>query len=115
MSNSEREYVEAVALWEGEVRKYEKSYPGYCKKCLGWGGKLWIDHEGRPQRTDCPCCVHKNHCPRCGEQLELVEKDTYADELICPDCGWGEESLGLPEKPLLEEFLEEEEEEETAS
>ena len=68
--------------------EFEKNYPGYCRKCKGWG--MCKSLSPNIQILDCEC-FKEGHCPRCGEnQLDTLR--------ICSNCGWNPDDAnrGLP-------------------
>jgi len=68
--------------------EYLRIFPGYCKKCEGWGL-----HKGfRPTVHFRECeCMQADTCPRCGRENAL-------DLGTCRVCGWNvdDKERGLP-------------------
>ena len=51
-----------------------------CKTCHGQG--VVADHSPTPSISDCPDCIGKGVCPRCGENL------AHPRTFTCQKCGF---------------------------
>lgn len=89
--------------WLKDKKEYEEKWPGYCRKCGGWGGHYYT-FDPSPAglslapgtMTDydlCSYCLENGICPRCGKAT-LDE-----DGNICATCGWNSEMSGIMEEP----------------
>lgn len=73
-------------------------WPGYCKKCLGWGGGTFYEHhdEGGPEQLLDPCDREPyTTCHRCGVPGTL----SVDGEGPCKNCGWNYDDGLLEEDP----------------
>ena len=75
---------------EADHMEWKSNWPKSCGKCGGWGGHKYGATYWEPEYfEECPACVEKGHCPRCGESLGIEEKEYY-DNLTCTACGWND-------------------------
>lgn len=84
---------------------YVEEWPKFCRDCGGYGAATFIEN-GAPHgcgfwpmevQDDCPSCIGKGICPRCGT---LNYDDWVDDEVPCPECGW---VFGMPGTAALPE------------
>ena len=78
-------YTHEVAM---ERAEFERTYPKYCRKCLGWG--MFKTMSPDIQFCDCKECIGKGNCPRCSTIL--------GESHTCAECGWDQNdgARGLP-------------------
>lgn len=82
-----------------DQREWAERWPGYCRACNGWGGKV-LKFDPSPagvslsagyleefETCDECQCGDEVRCPRCGKVIEDWEQ-FQSDEAPCPHCGW---------------------------
>lgn len=70
------------------AKAYEQQWPHYCRQCDGWGGKPYGgSYWEPPDFDDCPNCMEKGICPRCGGSI-ATEEDPDDIKEQCGHCGW---------------------------
>jgi len=79
--------VAATALRDEAIAAFDLAYPNACKSCGGSGGCWWPGSWDTPSCwDDCPECMGKDTCPRCGKHYEATEAIAgyafYADGVI---------------------------------
>jgi hypothetical protein len=68
--------------------EYIRLFPGYCRKCEGWG--IHKSFSPTVQIWEC-ACMTANNCPRCGAE-GMLSLGT------CPVCDWNmdDKERGVP-------------------
>jgi hypothetical protein len=95
------------AEWD-EMDQWVRDHPNYCRHCQGMGG-FASSYDPSPAGVSlssgsmmefdyCPECTEKGVCPECGQQMFDPDAFGWSDMLVCPHCGWKEETAsGMPQ------------------
>jgi hypothetical protein len=76
-------YEDGSAAIAIAAEEWRAKWPNHCKKCHGWGGKMWPATRHEPEDFDF-CGAHlPDICHRC-----LHSGLTEDGEGPCSNCGW---------------------------
>lgn len=81
------------------VAEFETKFPRYCRKCGGWGGRVYEPYD----YDECPECLGAKipKCPICGEAINeaCLDEEYYLDDesyLRAFPCGHVDKQEGFP-------------------
>lgn len=102
MREHSEECLRHFGHWYLYMQEFERTYPGYCRKCGGVGLFQTVENGAphgagywpMPMTELCEDCLEAGKCPRCGAVLDNEDgtSESYEEFLDgyspCPKCGF---------------------------
>lgn len=103
---------EVNAEYTKSLQEAKEKYPDACDRCLGCGS-ITESYDPSPSGVglstgymydtyECPSCVEKGNCPRCGGKVVVSDKESSDDDMMmCAACTWNNSDTAtvLPASP----------------